>query len=329
MGTPDFACESLKAIYEANYNIIGVVTNPDKPKGRGMKLQSSPVKEFALEKNIKIFQPIKIRNNEEFENEIKQLKPDIVCVVAYGKILPQSFLDIPKYGCINVHGSLLPKYRGAAPIQRAVLNGDKETGITTMFMDAGMDTGDMILTHKIEITPNETTGELWDKMSILGGKMLVKTLQLIDEKISDGCADSFEELKEKVGAQKQGEDFSLPPMLSKEEASIDWNNYSAQQIHNLVRGLNPIMVAVTHSGNKTIKIWKTEIVDEQELVELGINSNDYKIGQVVYANTKKGLIVKALEGYISILEIQPENSKRLSFAEFINGQHVTEGYFFE
>ena len=141
MGTPDFACESLKAIYEANYDIVGVVTNPDKPKGRGMKLQSSPVKEFALEKNIKIFQPIKIRNNEEFENEIKQLKPDIVCVVAYGKILPQSFLDIPKYGCINVHGSLLPKYRGAAPIQRAVLNGDKETGITTMFMDAGMDTG--------------------------------------------------------------------------------------------------------------------------------------------------------------------------------------------
>ena len=151
MGTPDFARESLEAIYDAGYNIVGVVTNPDKPKGRGMKLIPSDVKEFATQKNLKIFQPAKVRNNTEFIEEIKALNPDVICVVAYGKILPKEILDIPKRGCINVHGSLLPKYRGAAPIQWAVLNGDKTTGITTMYIDVGMDTGDMILKQEVEI----------------------------------------------------------------------------------------------------------------------------------------------------------------------------------
>ena len=140
MGTPDFAKESLEAVYNAGYEILGVVTNPDKPKGRGMKMMASPVKEFAIEKNIKIYQPLKVKNNIEFIQEIKDLNPDIICVVAYGKILPKEILEIPKYGCINVHGSLLPRYRGAAPIQWAILNGDKTTGITTMYMDIGMDT---------------------------------------------------------------------------------------------------------------------------------------------------------------------------------------------
>ena len=170
MGTPDFARESLKAIYEAGHNILAVVTNPDKPKGRGMKLIPSPVKEFAIEKNLKIYQPLKVRNNEDFIGEIKSLNPDVICVVAYGKILPKELLDIPKMGCINVHGSLLPKYRGAAPIQWSVLNGDKETGITTMYMDVGMDTGDMILKEKVKIGEDETTGELWDKLSKVGAK---------------------------------------------------------------------------------------------------------------------------------------------------------------
>ena len=151
MGTPDFAKESLESIYNAKYNIIGVVTNPDKPKGRGMKMIASPVKEFALEKNIQVFQPLKIRKNTEFIEKIKELNPDVICVVAYGKILPKEILDIPQYGCINVHGSLLPKYRGAAPIQWSVINGDKETGVTTMYMDIGMDTGDMILKEKVSI----------------------------------------------------------------------------------------------------------------------------------------------------------------------------------
>lgn len=149
MGTPDFAKESLESIFDAGHNIIGVVTNPDKPKGRGLKMVASPVKEFALEKNLKIYQSVKVRNNEEFINEIKDLKPDVICVVAYGKILPKDILEIPKYGCINVHASLLPKYRGAAPIQWAVINGEKTTGVTTMYMDEGMDTGDMLLKQEV------------------------------------------------------------------------------------------------------------------------------------------------------------------------------------
>ena len=229
MGTPDFARESLKAIYEAGHNILAVVTNPDKPKGRGMKLIPSPVKEFAIEKNLKIYQPLKVRNNEDFIGEIKSLNPDVICVVAYGKILPKELLDIPKMGCINVHGSLLPKYRGAAPIQWSVLNGDKETGITTMYMDVGMDTGDMILKEKVKIGEDETTGELWDKLSKVGAKLLVETL----EKIERGIAPR----------EKQGEDFTLAPMLSKDMAKINWEEMNAEKIKNLVRGLNPIMGA--------------------------------------------------------------------------------------
>ena len=173
MGTPDFAKESLESIYNAGYNIIGVVTNPDRPKGRGMKMIASPVKEYAVSKNIPIYQPLKVKNNIEFIDEIKALNPDIICVVAYGRILPKEILEIPKLGCINVHGSLLPKYRGAAPIQWAVLNGDKTTGITTMYMDEGMDTGDMILKKEVEIGENETTGELWDRLAKIGGELLV------------------------------------------------------------------------------------------------------------------------------------------------------------
>ena len=180
MGTPDFAEKSLESLYEAGYDIAAVVTNVDKPKGRGMKLVPSPVKEFAMEKGLKVLQPVKVRNNEEFIEEIKNIAPDLICVVAYGKILPKELLDIPKYGCINVHGSLLPKYRGAAPIQWAVLNGDKVTGITTMYMAEGMDTGDMILKEEVEIGENETTGELWDRMANVGAKLLVDTVKLIE-----------------------------------------------------------------------------------------------------------------------------------------------------
>ena len=232
MGTPDFARESLRAIYNSGHNIIGVVTNPDRPKGRGMKLLPSEVKEFALEKNLKIYQPLKIKKNEEFIEEIKKLNPDIICVVAYGKLLPKKLLDIPKFGCINVHASLLPKYRGAAPIQWAVLNGDKTTGVTTMYMDAGMDTGDIILKEEIKIGEDETTGELWDRLAKIGGELLVETLQQIEKGIAP--------------REKQGEDFTVAPMLSKEMAKIDWDTKTAQDIKNLVRGLNPIMGAYTY-----------------------------------------------------------------------------------
>ena len=232
MGTPDFAKASLEKIYNAGYEIIGVVTNPDRPKGRGMKLFASPVKEFALEKGITVYQPTKIRNNSEFIEKIKELNPDVICVVAYGKILPKEILDIPSCGCINVHGSLLPKYRGAAPIQWAVINGDKITGVTTMYMDVGMDTGDIILKQEVEIGEDETTGELWEKLATTGGELLIKTLK----EIETGT----------VTRTIQGDDFSVAPMIDKQIAKIDWNEKTAQEIKNLVRGLNPIMGAYSY-----------------------------------------------------------------------------------
>lgn len=213
MGTPDFARDSLKAIVEEGHEILAVVTNPDKPKGRGMKMIASPVKEYAIEQKLPVYQPIKVRNNTEFIEEMISLRPDLICVVAYGKILPKEILDIPPYGCINVHGSLLPKYRGAAPIQWAVLNGDKQTGITTMYMDVGMDTGDMILKETVEIGENETTGELWDRLSKIGGKLLVETIKQIENKIAPRIP--------------QGEDYTMAPMLSKEMAKIDWTKQTS------------------------------------------------------------------------------------------------------
>ena len=310
MGTPDFAKESLKAINERGYEIIGVVTNPDKPKGRGMKMIPSPVKEYATQNNINIYQPIKIRGNIEFINEIKNLNPDVICVVAYGKILPKEILEIPRLGCINVHASLLPKYRGAAPIQWAILNGDKTTGITTMYMDEGMDTGDMILKEEVEIGEEETTGELWDRLSILGGKMLVETL----EKIEKGTAPR----------EKQGKDYTIAPMLNKEIAKIDWEKQTADEIHNLVKGLNPIMGAFTYINDKKIKFWKVLVKQENDV-------NDFidkekmekaKPGDIILADVKKGLYIKAKDGIIQVIEIQGENAKKMSAHDFLLGNKL-------
>ena len=308
MGTPDFAEKSLEAIYNEGYELLGVVTNPDKPKGRGMKMIASPVKEFALEKNLKIFQPLKIRNNNEFIEEIRNLNPDVICVVAYGKILPKELLDIPKLGCINVHGSLLPKYRGAAPIQWAVLNGDKKTGITTMYMDEGMDTGDMILKEEVEIGEDETTGELWNRLSLIGGKLLVETLK----KIENGTAPRI----------KQEGEFTLAPMLNKEMAKIDWENQTANQIHNLVRGLNPIMGAYTFVNDKKIKIWKTNTFSMEEFKEKYEIKEDINVkqnGEIIIQDSKKGLFIKAKNGIIEVLEIQGENAKKMPISDFLRG----------
>ena len=303
MGTPDFAMESLSALYDAGHEILAVVTNPDRPKGRGMKLVASPVKQYALSKNLQVFQPEKVRNNIEFINSLKEMKPDFICVVAYGKILPKEILDIPSKGCINVHGSLLPKYRGAAPIQWAVLNGDKETGITTMYMDVGMDTGDMILTEKVEIGDTETTGELWARLAKIGGQLLVKTIAEIEA----GTAPRI----------KQPEEFSMAPMLSKDMAKIDWENKGVQEIVNLIRGLNPIMGAYTIIGGKKTKIWKAEKVDNA--VDILPDIAQFENGDIVYANDKVGLFIKAKDGILSILEIQPENSKRMGFGDYVRG----------
>ena len=313
MGTPDFARDSLEAVYNAGYEIIGVVTNPDRPKGRGMKMISSPVKEFALEKELKIYQPEKVKNNIEFIDEIKSLNPDVICVVAYGKILPEEILNIPKLGCINVHGSLLPKYRGAAPIQWAILNGDKETGVTTMYMDKGMDTGDMILKEKVTIGEDETTGELWDRLSKIGGELLVKTLEQIEDRTAP--------------REKQGEDYTMAPMLNKDMAKIDWENKSAIEVKNLVRGLNPIMGAYTFWNGKKIKFWKVDIAKENEIMV--DNLETLKNGTVVVSNPKDGLYIKTKKGIIEVLEIQGENAKRMPIGDFLRGNKISEFEIFE
>ena len=319
MGTPDFARQSLEAIYSAGHEILGVVTNPDRPKGRGMKMIASPVKEFAIEKGLKIYQPDKIKNNAQFIEEIEELKPDVICVVAYGKILPEEILKIPKLGCINVHGSLLPKYRGAAPIQWAVLNGDKTTGITTMYMDKGMDTGDIILKQEVEIGEDETTGELWDRLSKVGGELLVETL----EKIENGLAPRI----------KQSDDFSIAPMLDKTMAKIEWNEKNANEIKNLVRGLNPIMGAYTFLENKKIKFWKVQICNQSELEQ---NKNYIKSssleeienGTVLLSDVKDGLYIKAKDGIIKVLEIQGENARKMTIQEFLRGNKIKLGEIF-
>ena len=320
MGTPDIARKSLKSLVEAGQEILAVVTNPDKPKGRGGKLAFSEVKEYALEKDLKVHQPLKVRKNEKFINEIKALKPDIIVVVAYGKILPKELLDIPKYGAINVHGSLLPKLRGAAPIQWSVLNGDTETGITTMFMDEGMDTGDMILQESLKIGEDETTGELWDRMGDLGAKLLVQTVEKLEHVKSElPNPSSLEEVKKLMDAKVQEGESTLAPMLDKEMSKIDWNK-TASEIHNLVRGLNPIMGTFTFAEGKKIKIWKTKLLKE--------DSRTGKPGEVLSAD-KTGLVVATGEGNLSILELQGENAKRMDYKSFLNGNIIPVGTIFE
>lgn len=323
MGTPDFAKDSLEALVNAGHNILAVVTNPDKPSGRGMKLSMSPVKEYAISQNIeKIYQPEKVKNNTEFIEEIKNLNPDLICVVAYGKILPKAILDIPSKGCVNVHGSLLPKYRGAAPIQWAVLNGDKTTGVTTMYMDVGMDTGDIIFKEETNIGENETTGELWERLSKMGAELLVKTV----EQIQNNTAPRI----------KQPEDFSMAPMLDKQMAKINWQEKNAEEIKNLVRGLNPIMGAYTFLNDKKIKFWKVESLDKQSFVNILEEFKEYEYrlnklepGTVLYSNPKQGLYIQAKEGIISVKEIQGENSKKMNIEEFLRGNKIEMADIFE
>lgn len=312
MGTPDFAKESLEALYNAKYEILAVVTNPDRPKGRGMKMIASPVKEFALEKGIKIYQPEKVRNNEEFISEIKALKPDVICVVAYGKILPKEILEIPSKGCINEHGSLLPKYRGAAPIQWAVLNGDKKTGVTTMYMDVGMDTGDMILKQETQIGEDETTGELWERLSKIGGDLLVKTLKEIENKTAPRI--------------KQGDDFTMAPMLDKSMAKIDWENKTALEIKNLVRGLNPIMGAYTFLNGKKIKFWKVDVAKD---IFADGDMEFMKNGTVIVSDKRDGIYIKTKDGILKVLEIQGENAKKMPIQDYLRGNQINKFDVFE
>lgn len=315
MGTPDFARDSLSAIYDAGHEIPAVITVPDKPKGRGMKLIPCEVKEYAIEKNIKVYQPEKLRENKEIVDTLKDINPDVICVVAYGKIIPKEILEIPKYGCVNVHPSLLPQYRGSAPIQWAILNGDKETGVTTMYLDEGMDSGDIILQTKTLIDKEETSGELWDRLSKIGAELLVETLEKIENKTAPRI--------------KQPKEFTLAPMIEKSQAKIDWESKTAQEIKNLVRGLNPIMGAYSVLNEKKIKFWKVDKLSIEEFINKYPEFKEYEYrfleidpGTVLYIDKKEAIYIMAKEGIIKVLEIQGENAKRMPTPEFLRGNRI-------
>ena len=291
MGTPDFAVPTLERIIQDGHEVIAVVTQPDKTRDRGMKLQYSPVKECALNHNIQVMQPDRIKKDIEFIEKYKELKPDVTVVVAFGQILPKDILEIPKYGAINVHGSLLPNYRGAAPIQWAVINGDKVTGITTMYMDEGLDTGDMILKKELEIGEEETAGELYDRMAMLGAEALSETLKLIENG--------------EAKREKQPAEYTYAPMLTKETGKIDWNK-KTDEISSLVRGVNPWPGAYTELNGKKFKVSK--VVKAQ-----GSGSP----GTIISASPKEGLIIAAADGAIELIEIQPENKKRMLAKDYL------------
>ena len=285
-----------------------------------MKLIPSPVKEYALEKKIKIFQPEKITNNTEFKEEIKALKPDLVCVVSYGVILPKSFLKIPPLGCVNVHPSMLPKYRGSAPIQWAILNGDKTTGVTIMYLNEQMDAGDIISQQEVNIGEDETTGELWNRLSTIGSDLLLESVK----EIENGT----------VTRTHQPEEFTIAPMLDKEISKIDWKEKESYQIKNLVRGLNPIMGTYSFLNGKKVKFWRVQNLSKEEFnnISQGIEHLEYEdssVGTVIMVNEKKGLYIKAKGGIISVLEIQGENAKRMNIGDFLRGNKITLGERFD
>lgn len=316
VGTPDFAVVSLKAIIEdGKHEVVGVITAPDKPKGRGMAMAESEVKQYAKEKGIKIFQPERIRKNPEFIEEIRALNADIACVVVYGQILPKSFLELFPKGCINVHPSLLPKYRGAAPIQWAIINGDNKTGVCTMYLDVGMDDGDYIEREEVSIGENETAGELWDRLANIGAKLLVKTVN----DISNGI------IKRTV----QTGEVIIAPKIEKEMSKIDWENQEAIQIKNLIRGLTPGIGTYSTLNEKKIKFWKADCLEENAFYQkFGIQVSGEN-GTVLLANEKQGLFIKTKNGILSILEIQGENAKRMTISDFLRGNKIEAGQKFE
>ena len=302
MGTPDFALFSLKGLCENGYNVIGVVTQPDKPKGRGYVLTPPPVKEYALEKNIPVYQPNSLRT-EEFASLLEELDPDIITVVAYGKILPKNVLDYPKYGCVNVHGSLLPEYRGAAPMQMAIIDGKKVTGITTMFMAEGLDTGDMLLKAECEIAENDNFEVIHDRLGALGADLLQKTI--------DGL-----EKGEITPIPQDHSKSTHTSKILKEDCEIDFTK-DCDTVHNLIRGLSPIPLAFTHTPDgKLLKIVASEIYER--------NSQNAEAGKVISLENGK-IRVACATGSINILTVLPEGKGRMSAGDFIRGRKINDG----
>lgn len=295
MGTPDFAEQSLKALYDNDFNVIGVFTQPDKPKNRGMKLTMSPVKELALSKGTPVYQPTTLRNGEALDI-IKKLKPDIIAVVAYGKILPTEILEYPKLGCINIHGSLLPKYRGSAPIQWTVLNGDKVAGVTAMYMAEGMDTGDMIEKCTVDVLPDETAGELFDRLAVVGGELLCKTLI----SVSEGTA---------IRTAQNDDEATYAPPLKKDMCPIDWNG-TCDEILNKIRGLNPWPVATAEIQGISFKVFKAVKAEKSG-----------ECGEILSAD-KNGITIACADGSVCIKELQAAGGKRMNAADYLRGHPI-------
>ena len=301
MGTPDFATGTLEEIVKAGHEVAGVVTQPDKPKGRGKTMMPTPVKETALKYNLPVYQPKKVRE-PEFVELLRSLKSDVMVVAAFGQIITKEILEMPKYGCINVHASLLPAYRGAAPIQWAVINGDKESGVTIMQMDEGIDTGDMIEKAVVPIAEDETGGSLFDKLSHTGAKLCVKVLRDLEE----GTA----------VREKQPEESTTPyaKMIDKKMGEVDWKK-SAKEIEQLIRGLNPWPSAYTKVHGKTLKLWKAKVL---------LETSQMNPGQIVKV-TKDSLAVQTGQGMLEIQELQLEGKKRMDTSSFLRGYTLAEG----
>lgn len=299
MGTPDFSVNALENIVKAGHDVVGVITQPDKPKGRGGKMQYTPVKEKALELGLDVYQPQRVKETE-FIEKLKEMNPDAIVVIAFGQILPKAILDMPKYGCINVHASLLPKYRGAAPIQWSVIDGEKETGVTTMYMNEGLDTGDIIDKVVVPIDKKETGGSLFDKLAIEGGKLILKTLI----ELENGTA---------VRTPQDDSKSNYAGMINKQLGKIDFNK-SANEIERLIRGVNPWPSAYTKMDGKTLKIWDADVDDSE---------NDSAPGTITEVG-KDFIRVATGKGSLKILELQLEGKKRMKTRDFLNGAKIPD-----
>ena len=306
MGTPDFAVPTLQKMIDMGIEITAVVTQPDKATGRGKKVIYSPVKECALAHDLPVYQPVRIRKEPEFIQTLRDMQPDVIVVVAFGQILPKEILDIPRLGCVNVHASLLPKFRGAAPIQWSIIDGEEVTGVTTMLMDVGLDTGDMLLKTEIPMDPKETGGSLHDKLAAVGGELLEKTLigleagTIVPEKQDDSQAGEYAR------------------MLDKELGHIDFNQ-PAVVIERLIRGLNPWPSAYTYIDGKTLKIWEAEVLDRNYGCEYG------EVAEV----TRNCLIIQTGIGALSVKSVQLQGKKRMDIAAFLNGYTIEKGTRFD
>lgn len=301
MGTPDFSVPTLQSLIDEKYDVVGVVTQPDKPKGRGRTMQFTPVKELAVKYSIPVLQPVKLKNDDVFFEELKALKPDVIVVIAFGQILPDRVLELPKYGCINIHASLLPKYRGAAPIQWAILNGEKETGVTTMMMDSGLDTGDMILRKVIPIEEKETGGSLFDKLAYAGGDLIIETLKQAE-------AGTLKRIPQ------NNDESNYVSIIKKEYGCMDFTK-SALELERLIRGLNPWPSAFTSLHGKTLKVWDADVVE---------TVSEEKPGTILSVD-KDSFTVMTGEGALKILELQLEGKKRMMTEAFLRGYKLETG----